>query len=288
MGVMSNLLQTGEIFIKFNEYGMPEYFFDCDTKNHTITKLRQLTSFELTSVELPTWDVPSQPLNPAVRNENMLPVWQNYQDRLANQPQVYGYSNTGLESTLATYAEGGVKVANKCFYGYHDLQVVAPNDYAVRFEPGCFDENANIELVVPAQMALKQVNHVHNTGFTYDRDRWTLLAHQDFNFHGTGPRDSYGVKDCDPNTLPYHLTVKHQKPHKKLSTCLIEGHQAVHQKIADDAAKLANHWVHLHGDLHELHNNLHQHLQQHLRDLHDNLHADLAKKLHRDLPPLQK
>lgn len=256
----SNLPCSAEIYLKFDKYGLPEYGYDFDAKTRTLTKFRQLTNRPLTSIELPIWEVPYAPVPLTTHHESMLTNQQAHQERLANQPRLAPLT-TGLEDTLADYAQGGVTIATGCFQGQTKLRLLVPGDYAVQLADGCFDANADVTLVTASAVTVKRVNHTHQRGSLVTRDSWTLLAHQNFAFHGTDNHHGYRVSDCDTAMLPYHLTIDHPQERHKLSTCLIPASWAKtwsqgRQPLTDPA----NTWVRQHEDLHAINTKVANHL----------------------------
>ncbi len=219
------------MFLQFNQQQQPEYAFGFHAASRTFTKFYRLqdepllaTVAPVIQVELPDWNVPGYPIDPKGHNATA--------PDCLTQPQ------------LAKYANGSVTIAAGCFQGIKRLRLTLPHHYPVRLDRDCFDNDAAVELVLPATMSLKQVFAVlPETNSTCIRhDAWQLVASHDFKLddlpenyyhdavdsaknHQVGTvdypydrfdyRDHYCVRDFRPDDAACKITIT---PLAKLST----------------------------------------------------------------------
>lgn len=209
---MDKLRQCGAMYIKFDEQNNPEYGFVVD--DNVISKFYSLCDRQLEKISLPV--IQNDYIIP---NEEMAHIWQERQEFVKNKNLAWAAM---CDNVLLDYAKGSVRIARDCFAGIKKLQIVAPVDYSVMLDWGCFEKESQIELLLPSEMGLKQVHRMFDTGFDYKRENWTLIAHQNFNFTSTGRGDSYDAIDFSPSpkNCNCQISVKHL-PAEKLHTCLI-------------------------------------------------------------------
>ncbi|MCM1403970.1 MAG: hypothetical protein NC133_00465 [Prevotella sp.] len=227
MELNSTLQRCGEMYLKFDTNGRPEYGFTFNADQRALTKFYHLqnpslidtVSRGIKQIELPIWDVPQTPI--IADNQAMLNALRNRQDPIT-------------ERTLTDYAQGGIRVANGCFQGLHELLLVIPSNYSVKLDEDCFDRHAKIELVLPAEMELKQVLRKSNTKNNSVHENWTLVAHRDFNLTNNLAQSSYEVRDFRPTDARCQFTVTHPA---KLQHCAVSP-KLTNLKIRPDVSPL--------------------------------------------------
>ncbi len=217
----SNLRRCGDLFIKFTKDGQPQYGFTYDAYHRTLKRYYNLhddpTLADLLApvkrIELPVWDLAKSPVK--VDNQAMLAALQVYATPKSATDSI---DRTFAEQVLADYAQGGIKIADGCFAGQKELQLVVPGDYSVLLDWGCFDDDAKVELVTAPDMTLKQVSRTFDTGCDYAHENWTLLCHYDFNYAHEGSHESYFVRDFRANDARCQFSLA---PAPKLTTCTV-------------------------------------------------------------------
>lgn len=107
------------------------------------------------------------------------------------------------ERQLEYYATGAFKVAPNCFKGIKKIKLIAPIDYSIMLDWGCFDDHAEIELILPKDMTLKQVYRTFDTGFDYEHENWTLISHKNFNYE-SGSYCGITVRDFEPEDARFY------------------------------------------------------------------------------------
>lgn len=211
------------MYIKFDQQNNPEYGFVVDRQ--VITKFYPLCDRKVEKISLPVFATDA-----VMSNAEMARSLQAKQ-KFVKDKQLVAVAQ--CDDDLITYAQGSVKIASGCFAGIKRLQIAAPVDYSVMLDWGCFDQDSQIELLLPPDMGLKQVGRMFDTGFDYARESWTLIAHQNFNFTNADARDSYSTFDFDPQKIRYQIAVK-PLPAEKLQTCLIGKHQLAQERAPED------------------------------------------------------
>ncbi len=200
------------MFIKFTKDGQPEYGFTYDAYHRTLKRYYNLhddpTLADLLApvkrIELPTWHVD-------VDNQKMLAALADYATPKSDADSI---DRTLAEQALENYAQGGMKIADGCFKGLKELQLVVPGNYSVMLDWGCFDDDAKVELVLSPAMDLKQIGRTFDTGYDYAHEHWPLIAHQDFDFRN----EEYDVRDYQPDQDHCQFAISYPA---KLTTCMV-------------------------------------------------------------------
>ena len=83
-------------------------------------------------------------------------------------------------------------------------RIIVPFENSIMLDYGSFDEDADIELVLPGNLDLKLIYRRTNTGSGYERQEWVLICDKDtsgqFNIGIDGP-DEFLIVDYNPTDL---------------------------------------------------------------------------------------
>lgn len=168
------LKKCGDLYVYFDEYKNPLYSFEVD---YNIIKKFHLMSEQMPEeIILPKIEIRTDDCR-KISNSCMLGAIDVLKKHKEKQ-----FITAGCKMQLEYYATGAFKVANSCFAEIKKIKLIAPVDYSIMLDWECLDKNAEIELILPKNMTLKQVYRIFDTGFDYERENWTLISHKDFNY----------------------------------------------------------------------------------------------------------
>ncbi len=178
--------KCGDLYVYFDENKNPLYSFEVDYNR--IKKFHLMSEKLPEEIILPKIEI-SEDDYLKINNSCMLGA-----NDLLKKYKEKKFITSDCREILEKYATGAFKVATGCFAGIKKIKLVAPVNYSIMLDWGCFDYNAEIELVLPKDMTLKQVYRLFDTGFDYERENWTLISHKDFNYES----ESYcGIRVVD-------------------------------------------------------------------------------------------
>ena len=173
------------MYIMFDENNKPEYGFTFIGSN--LQKFIPLTDKKITSITLPM-----------IVNDNECP------ENIVN-----GFGNDDIDSlnkkrAMQDYIYGYASISPRCFEGVKDAQIIIPFKNSLKLNWECFDHDANIELLVPESMSLKQIYRKLNGDFDSHYSTWTIVA--DKNICGEFGidqynEDSYSIRDYDEKII---------------------------------------------------------------------------------------
>lgn len=181
--------KCGKLYIKFDESNQPEYGFE--VVGQQIKKFVPLTDKNFETIILPklvedyAFDIPSK-------------------EEVGPYKSLLYYRNR----EMCDYVVGSEKVCADCFKGLKKAKIVIPFENSVMFDWGSFDQDAQIELIVPDSLALKQVYRCFDTGFDYEHENWTIVADkslaEQFSMGGFG-KDDFAIWDYNEADLDYNV-----------------------------------------------------------------------------------
>ena len=77
---------------------------------------------------------------------------------------------------MKDYIEGRVKICDGCFQGIKKAKIIVPFENSIMLDWGCFEDDAEIEFLLPENLTLKQIYRRFDTGFDYEHENWTLIG----------------------------------------------------------------------------------------------------------------
>ena len=186
---MNTPKKCGDMYIKYDENNNPEYGFLFS--ENQLVKFVPLTNKPIHSIILPQM----------VKNEtfDMADIDEDTQSKSL----AYLYKNI-----LRTYITGSVQIKEDCFKGIKKARIIVPFENSIMLDWGCFDEDSNIELVLPKTLTLKQIYRTFDTGFDYEHENWTIIADKDIRGEfgwGGFQSENYTIADYHPEDLDYKV-----------------------------------------------------------------------------------
>lgn len=179
-------IKCGKMYIKFDENNQPEYGFD--VSGNQIRRFVPLTDKKITSIILPRLVESSKFEITSINEKN---------------PDKYLVLDQKME--MQEYISGRVKICNNCFRGLQKARIIVPFENSIMLDWGSFDQNAEIELVTPQNLTLKQIYRTFSTGYDYVRENWTLIGDEkisgEFSF-GLG-KERYSIYDYNEKDLSF-------------------------------------------------------------------------------------
>ena len=193
--------KCGNIYIMFDDKNQPLYGFE--VYENKITKFIPLTDNDsiYKCIVLPKIVESEKPEAPNVDDEQSSESMKYWQ-----------------KMAYCDYISGSVKIGVGCFEGIEKARIIVPFENSIMIDWGSFDEDAQVELVLAKNLALKQVYRMFDDGFDYQRENWTLVGDKSLagEFSMGGFRsDHYSIADYDEKRSDYkvaNFTVSHLLP----------------------------------------------------------------------------
>lgn len=189
-------IKCGKMYIKFDKNNHLEYGFE--VKGNQIKKFIPLTDNEIDSIVLPRL-VDDNEFDFSSIDENG-----HCKALIYNQKR-----------KIRDYVTGSVKICDGCFDGLNKAKIIVPFENSIMLDWGSFEKNAEVELVIPDNLTLKQIYRRFDDGFDYERENWTLIADKkitgQFGFDGYG-KDDFSILEYNEEDLDYkvaNFTIKH-------------------------------------------------------------------------------
>ena len=180
------LRQCGHFYIFFDNIKNPVYAFEIE--NNIIKKFHLMCDQMPEEIILPKFLIKESDYK-KIDNSHMLEAISYLKKCKKNK-----FCEQLINSQLEQYAQGSFIIGSDCFNGIKELKIVAPIDYSIMLDNGCFEKDSEIEFILPKDMTLKQVYKTFDTGFEYRQKDWTLISHKDFYYSN----NSYcGIKVTD-------------------------------------------------------------------------------------------
>ncbi len=169
---MNNLsgkyLKCGEMYIKFDDYGEPDYGFEVN--GYRIIQFKDLKNDRvLKEIILPPINQISKGGETPINGEDL---------------EILGKENDldTLEKyyfpIIEHYLRGHVYIQENCFEQLKNITIIATSDYSISFKNGAFFECENISFVLPKNQTLYSVHECHNGWFDYEHNDWNLIGHK--------------------------------------------------------------------------------------------------------------
>jgi len=193
--------KCGNMYIMFDENNEPLYGFE--VYGNKITKFIPLTDKKsiYNCIVLPKIVESEKPEVPCVGDKEESWHMQYWQKK-----------------AYCDYISGNVKICPGCFEGIDKARIIVPFENSIMLDWSSFDDDAQIELVLPKRLELKQIHRMFDDGFDYARENWTLIGDKsiagEFSFGGFRS-DDYSIADYDEKRLDYkvaNFTVSHLLP----------------------------------------------------------------------------
>lgn len=188
--------QCGKMYIKFDKDNQPEYGFE--VSYNEIKKFVPLSDKEIHTIILPKL-VESSEFDMSNIDENSPCISSLYFKK----------------QIMKDYISGSVKISDTCFKGVKKCRIIVPFENSIMLDWGSFDENAEIELILPKNLTLKQIYRTFDTGFDYEHENWTVIADKkisgQFSFGAYGS-DDYSIAEYAEEDLDYkvaNFTITH-------------------------------------------------------------------------------
>ncbi len=182
-----NLRKCGNLYVKFDDENNPLYAFEVVGK--TIKKFHPMCDDLPETIILPKLKINISDFSTQIDNFKML-----YYNRIYQTNNNPNSNQSIINYYMELYGTGAYKLATECFKGIKKSKIIVPVDYSIMIDWNCFDDDAEIELVLPNDMTLKQVYRTFDTGFDYEHENWTLISHKDFNFKS---KNTVGINVLD-------------------------------------------------------------------------------------------
>lgn len=176
-------------YIQYGNDGNPEYVVLCEKKGSRVSIQKVI----------PLKDNIDEIILPRVIADKpfMMPI------NVGQQNEALAYYEADRASN---YAKGIVRIKNSCFEGMGDVKVVVPFRNSIVLENRAFDNNANIEFVLPSGMALKNVTREYGARYK-GYDDWVVIADKELNgkidFLSSYLPEVYSAKEFDPESMRF-------------------------------------------------------------------------------------
>ena len=179
---MNTPKKFGNVYVKLKDEYTPEYFFQT-ANGSKIGRFMPMKNKDVHDIILPQLqDV-----------ETAMPKISKYAD---------GACLYDSKKIVENYILGRAKICEDCFDGIKKLRITVPFESSIKLEQGCFDKDADVELVLHKNLTLKEVQRVHYTGFDYKIESWLLICDKkipaEFSMGGFG-YDQYLINDYNSN-----------------------------------------------------------------------------------------
>lgn len=169
-------IKCGDMYIKFNNNGKPQYGFKVNKRNEVIQEFINLTDNTPKIIILPSLE-PNFAVHPKGNHLRMIGKFNPYRE----------------------YINGNIRINPQAFKGIAEATIVVPNDTSIMLDWGAFDDGANIDFILPKNMGIKQIFRAFSGVIAYEHENWTLLADRDLQVDIDTYSSSYDCMDYTPN-----------------------------------------------------------------------------------------
>lgn len=198
---MEKLKRCGEMWIKFDENGLPEYGFDVE--NYTLKKFKLLSDREVNQIILPDFgNIEFISKNDLIEAKKCL-----------KNPYNSNELTQKSQNLIKNYITGSAKICTDCFKGcftkQQSLEILVPNDYSIMVEHEVFDNYINPKFILKNDMSAYKINRIRDTFFSHDTEFWTLIGHN--NLEGINlifPREIYNINNFEQSEF-YNFEIAH-------------------------------------------------------------------------------
>ncbi len=195
--------RCGNMYIKFSkDTNQPEYGFE--VQDNKIKRFILLSDKNFDTIVLPKLVEDVKLDMPSINEKNSC-----------------GTVGFITKRELRNYITGSVKICDGCFRGLKEAKIIVPFENSIMLDYGSFDNDADIDLVLPSNLTLKQIYRMFDTGFDYEHENWTVVGDKSiagkFGLGGYG-YDDYSIMEYNEEDLDYkvanfkvsHLTLSDQ------------------------------------------------------------------------------
>lgn len=178
-------VKYGNVYIKFDDEGKPEYGFEVDPRETLINKFLVMSDKKIDTIVLPKLVQNFQLSHEQLKNPEML------------------CKNKKTETYLSDYLTGNIRLCPESFIGVDNVKIVVPTDCSIMICDDAFAQFANIEFVTNNNLSLKIVKRK-----CFDSsDSWRLIADKNLNTNVKVFDTDYQIKDH----LSSNFKVRHEK-----------------------------------------------------------------------------
>ncbi len=184
--IMKCPVKCGKMYIKFDDDNQPEYGFEVG--RFVINKFFPLCDKSISKIILP--QISNSTIYAGIRKNEIKELEEEYNNIMK-----------------AEYAAGELRIAKGCFSGIKNAKIIIPFENSIMLDWGAFDKDAQIELVLPKAMSIKQVFRRFDNGFDYENECWLVVANKKFNESFGNLNDNFLVEEFEQDKLKQNFNL---------------------------------------------------------------------------------